>query len=84
MHGETITETTEHEDQGMIATLIALPWFPRSSKPSIQPHFWLKCKFCLIEISPNIRQHTRSPSDIFCTVRMGVLNRWALMAVLKW
>jgi len=34
-----LTETTEHEDQGMIATLLALPWFPRSSKPSIQPHF---------------------------------------------
>jgi len=28
-----LTETTEHEDQGMIATLLALPWFP------IQPHF---------------------------------------------
>jgi len=34
-----LTETTEHEDQGMIATLLALPWFPRSSKPSIQPNF---------------------------------------------
>jgi len=34
-----LTETTEHEDQGMIATLIALPCLPRSSKPSVQPHF---------------------------------------------
>jgi hypothetical protein len=28
-----LTETTEHEDQGMIATFFALPWFP------IQPNF---------------------------------------------
>jgi len=30
---------TEHEDQGMIATLLTLPWFQRSSKPTIQPNF---------------------------------------------
>jgi hypothetical protein len=34
-----LRETTEHKDQGMTATLLALPWFPRSSKPSTQPHF---------------------------------------------
>jgi len=27
-----LTETTQHEDQGMIATLLALPWFPGFSK----------------------------------------------------
>jgi len=34
-----LTETTEQEDQGMTATLLALPWFPRSSKPSTQTNF---------------------------------------------
>ena len=67
-----LTETTEHEDQGMTAKLLALPWFPRSSKPSIQPNIWFKCKFPLIDISSNMRQHTRSPSDIVCRVHMGI------------
>ena len=65
-----LTETTEQEDQGMTATLLALPWFPSSSKPSI--NFWLKCKFPLIDTSSNMRQHTRSPSDIVCWLRMGI------------
>ena len=28
-----LTQTTEQENQGMTATFLALPWFPRSSKP---------------------------------------------------
>jgi len=69
---QLLTETTAHEDQGTIATFLAQPWFPRSSKPSTQPHFWLKCKFPLIDTSSNIRQHTQSSSDTVCTVRMGI------------
>jgi len=44
-----LTENTEHEDQGMIATLLGLQG-PQSPQYS--------CKFHLIDISSNIRQHT--------------------------
>ena len=63
--------------------LLVFPQLPWSSKHSLQPNYWLKCKFSLIDISSNMRHYTRSPWDIVCTVRMSVLNTWALMPILK-
>ena len=65
------------------AILLVLLCLPRSSRPSIQPKFWLKCNFCLIDISSNVRQHRKSSSDIVCRVHLSVLNTWALMPVPK-
>jgi len=38
----------------------------------------------LIDISSNMRQHTRTLSDIVCTLSLTILNTWAFMPIHNW
>jgi len=60
------------------AIRLVLPWLPSSSKPSIQPNFWLQCKFSLIDVTSNMRQHTQSSLDIDCREHLSILKAWTL------
>ena len=65
------------------ATMLVLSSLPMSSMTSIQTNFTMKYKFSLIDISSNMTQHTRSPSNIVCRICLSVISTWALITVLK-